>query len=390
VVRLDFALARGRGVQGRVIDESDRPVAGAYVAAVASEFGDDGQRTDWISARTGADGRYRLDGLTRELGHALFVACHGYGTQVHDFPEEEFVIDDLVLADVVLHRPALLAGRVELAGAPPADVEVELRGWNHDRYRFATRATQHGRFYVDTRSMRTDGRGRFWFADLAAGRYQLVARVPGRPESAPLELELVTGERREDVVLHLEAGGTLHGVVQDERGGPLAGVYVSARAERLADPAAPAPGHVHAVTRADGGFEIAGLPDGEYALHAYPLETPPASPDEPWLPASVEHVATGAQPVVIELARGASIRGRVLDAAGAPLAGHALAATSGTAEEYTHTDAEGRFALTVPKGSRWTLEVRGPPQGAAFEEVLLRRADVAPGEVELRLERVSR
>jgi DNA-directed RNA polymerase specialized sigma24 family protein len=77
-------------------------------------------------------------------------------------------------------------------------------------------------------------------------------------------------------------------------------------------------------------------------------------------------------------------------AAGAPLAGHALAATSGTAEEYTHTDAEGRFALTVPKGSRWTLEVRGPPQGAAFEEVLLRRADVAPGEVELRLERVSR
>jgi len=391
VARLDFALQRGRAVSGRVVDDGGAPLAGAYVAAVASEFDDGGQqRTDWLSTRSDADGRYRLSDLAADLGHALFVSRHGYGTQVHDFPEGERETPELSLPDIVLRRPALLAGRIEAPGGEPlAGIEVELEGWNHDRYRFTQRETARARFYVDRRTVQSDARGRFWFGDLAAGRYRLLTRSAGRPESAPLTIELTTGERREDVVLRLDAGSTLTGVVVAPDASPLAGVYVSAQSERLTDRAASAPGHVHVKTAADGRFEIAGLPAGEYTLRAYPLETPAADPDQPWLPATIEHVATGAQPLRIELARGAVIRGRCLDAAGAPLAGYVVGARNdqGASGEYAQTDRAGAFRLTVPRGTRWTLELHGAPQGETFAKVFATRRGVAAGthDVELRL-----
>ncbi|NOT32096.1 MAG: carboxypeptidase regulatory-like domain-containing protein, partial [Planctomycetes bacterium] len=179
--------------------------------------------------------------------------------------------------------------------------------------------------------------------------------------------------------------------VQDEHGNALLGVYVSAQGERLTDPGARPAGHVHVRTPADGRFELVGLPAGEYTLRAYPLETPSPDPGEPWLPATLEHVATGAQPIQIELARGASIRGRVLDAQGAALFGYVVAtvARGGDPVEYAQTDAEGRFALTVPRGSSWTLEVRGAPEGEGFRTVFAQREGVLAGtrDLELRLAR---
>lgn len=375
----DVTLAPGRTVKGRVVDEDGTPQAGAYVAAIASEFGPGGQQADWLATRTDAEGRYRIGDLARTLGHALLVTRPGRGTQVHDFPASEFDTPELELPDVVLRRPALLAGRVEAPdGSARVGVEVELAGSNHDRYRFTKTPTARGRFYVDRRTARTDAEGRFWFGDLAAGRYQLVLRVPGRPESTPLEVEVVTGERREDLVLRLDAGGTLRGQVLGDRGQPLAGVYVAAQGERLSDPAARPASLAHVRTASDGAFVIAGLPEGEYTLRAYPLEAPGPTPDEPWLGATVEHVATGGPATRIELPRGARLGGRVVDARGAPLPDHIVAGVpgGGRSGEFAQTDVEGRFSLAVPRGSSWTLEVRGSPRGPAFQKVLARRAQV--------------
>ena len=390
VAHLDFALSPARAVHGRVVDDAGAPLAEVYVAAVAAEFADGSQRTDWLSTRTDGAGRYRIGDLSRALGHALLVSAPGYGTQVHDLPESELETSELELPDVVLRRPGLIAGRVEdAAGAALEDVEVELAGWNHDRFRFTKSATARARAYVDARKAHSDARGRFWFGDLAAGRYRLVTRVAGRPESAPIELELVTGELREDVVVHLDSGGSIAGLVQDEHGAPLAGVYVSAQGERLRDPAARPVGQVHVRTLDDGRFELAGLPEGDYTIRAYPLETPVADPAESWLPATIEHVATGAQPIRVELRRGATIRGRVRDATGAALAGWVVAAVAGErAEEYAQSDGDGRFTLSVPAGTSWTLELRGAPQGESFRKVFARREGVAAGtqELELRVE----
>src|SRR5436190_6507594 len=106
---------------------------------------------------------------------------------------------ELELPDIVLRAAGLIAGRVEDAsGKGIARVEIELGGWNSDRARFTLdkRPLERGQFYVDTRSTRSDAQGHFWFGDVGAGSYRLVTRAEGRPESAPIQIELAPAERR--------------------------------------------------------------------------------------------------------------------------------------------------------------------------------------------------
>jgi len=388
VMRVDFALTPARSARGRLVDEGGRPVADAYVAAVASEFGPGGQRTDWRAARSDAEGRFRIEDLARDLGHALLVTKAGFATLALDFPKEEFEAAELELGDIVLRAPALLAGRVVTPdGSGVAGVRVELVGWNADRFRLSQdEAHPRGQFYVDTRSATSDALGRFWFAGVAGGSYRISTHVEGRVEGAGEPLEVRPGARRDEIVLVLDTGGLIRGQVLGDAGEPLAGVFVSARVERLRDPAAAAQaGHVSQETEADGLFELSGLPEGEYSVHAYPLQTPVADASAPWLASEVEHVATGSQPITIALARGASIRGRLVDAHGAPLFGYVVAAAGGgtLSGEFSTTDAEGRFALTVTRASSWTVEVRGSPQGNDFQTVYLRKEGVPAGTQDL-------
>src|SRR5262249_45730362 len=159
--------------------------------------------------------------------------------QVYDLPESELATPELELPDVVLRAPGLIAGRV-LDGADKglAGVEIELGGANADRARFSLdaahgssdvpggpqRTAERGQYSGDRRQTTSDAHGRFWFGDVASGSYRLVTRYQGRPESAPVALELGPGERREDLVVRLTAGAGIHGQVVDEDGRPLAGV----------------------------------------------------------------------------------------------------------------------------------------------------------------------
>lgn len=137
-LRVDFELARAHAVRGRVVDTNAAPVARAYVAAVASDWGPQGQCTDWASARTDADGRFHIDGLSPDRRHALLVSHADHATQVYDFPESEAARMETDLGQIVLRAPALLCGRVhDEQGQGLAVAVVTLKGWNSDRFLFA-------------------------------------------------------------------------------------------------------------------------------------------------------------------------------------------------------------------------------------------------------------
>src|SRR5262249_4569198 len=102
---------------------------------------------------------------------------------------------------------------------------------------------------------------------------------------------------------------------------------------------------------------------------------------QPWLHTAVEHVATGGPDLTLELARGATIRGVLVDASGAPLYGYEVVAR-GAAEERAWsaaTDAEGAFAVSVPADSAWDLEVHAAPQSGIDLGALLRLEGIAAG-----------
>jgi hypothetical protein len=155
-------------------------------AAVASEFDAQGQRTDWITARTDVSGRFELESLTPELRHALLLCKHGFATSVYDFPDAELSTQDLELGTFVLGAPALIAGTVaDDAGSALADTEVVLKGFNADRFRLRgeKRKTRGHRRLVHRHARQpTDERGRYSFGDLSAGSFRSGAR-PGRPNS---------------------------------------------------------------------------------------------------------------------------------------------------------------------------------------------------------------
>lgn len=82
----------------------------------------------------------------------------------------------------------------------------------------------------------TDGSGRFGFANVPPGRYNLSARCDGyqdarygalTPRHAPGVLTLHSGERRQDVTLRLVMLGAISGTVLDPDGDPVDGAEVS-------------------------------------------------------------------------------------------------------------------------------------------------------------------
>ncbi|HEU4420525.1 MAG TPA: carboxypeptidase regulatory-like domain-containing protein [Planctomycetota bacterium] len=169
--QLDIALQRGVRVVGRVVDADGKPIANAYVAAVAGA----GTPMRWRPCRTTADGEVVCDGFPRRTEGLLMVRCAGFASVVYWLPRPA-ADGQIDFGSVKLRAPQVVRGVVQNGdGSPASGVEVCLQGVNADADWLNTIPSTWWllRLYAGERQVRTDANGAFAFGDVAPGDYTL-------------------------------------------------------------------------------------------------------------------------------------------------------------------------------------------------------------------------
>lgn len=110
----------------------------------------------------------------------------------------------------------------------------------------------------------SDDDGRFSLRGLAAGRYQVAAYRPDRPEMRPQEVELSEGTPSREIVLVMNQGRVLHGRLLSAEGQPVpgAGVELSVLGQALPER--------YAATDLDGSFRVT-VPEEAASAHVQVL-----------------------------------------------------------------------------------------------------------------------
>lgn len=253
--------------------------------------------------RTGADGLFRFDDLSRTENIQLAFRAPGYG-EAHRFVG---VLGkaETDLGEIALPSGHTLTGLVEdRSGAPLGGAEVVLR-WSPGG---ALDARLN--LWLQFRGTVTDARGRFLLADLAPGTWEATVRAGNRE---PI-LETVTikgGSAPTQVRWTIPDGGRIAGRVRAAGGEPLPGVALSLRSLEAGKRVFP-----RTVSADDGSFEFTDLAPGGWSLAVTPSE----EQLQAWHPIALPRVSTDGPCLEIELPPAdAWIEGRVVDALGAPL-----------------------------------------------------------------------
>lgn len=337
---VQVSLYGGRRVSGQVVDEQDRPIAGATLSA--GLFGRLPVHEKEI-AHTDGDGHFALDRLP-DAAVYLIVRAAGFAPSKRRF-EEGLLGASLRIA---LQRESLLEGVVLDAGGHAmggAEVAVHCLDDN-----------------LVTAVLQTDPSGNFSVPWTAAGReYLLFVSAKGHetlewgPISPPASaLEVLLPARR-----------SWHGQVVDPDGLPVEEFTLRRVPESpLAAHEDYYWSHARARTYRDSGgrFELHGLADRPHWIQVEASGHPP-------LRRRIEPAAEGEEPTVLQLRRGQSISGTVVDEAGAPLVGMHLAVAGQNSRGEWHTAAgtqvvptwaSGEFRLEAVPSERFALLLSRP------------------------------
>lgn len=251
--RRDLLLTRGFTLSGIVLDANDRPVEGAVVttrrATLRSRVPVRGLPDELRPPRTrsGADGRFTLGGIVPDV---RFVAYATHEGRVGVPSRSLRLLAGRPSPEVELRMVSApsLAGRVMVGERPAAHATVSVE--------VADRELAAG-----VADMTADADGHFRFDALPPGRpVTLTATLPGHARSRSRLEALTVGERRDGVLLHIEPGVEVSGVLVDDDGAPVADHPLSLGTTRRGGPS------IDVRTGSDGRFRFAGAPAEEVSV----------------------------------------------------------------------------------------------------------------------------
>lgn len=196
----------------------------------------------------------------------------------------------LLVLTLAAGAAAQAPGPAALPGLPSPDPRMTATGTSTIRGRVTTADTglplRRVRVRLDgggenalqePRTVTTDDDGRYEFARLTAGRYQLSASKGGyvsleygqrRPFESGRPIDLQGGQVLDKVDVSLPRGGVVTGRVTDEAGEPVARAYVSLGRYQYQDGVRRLTTPYGASTNDRGEFRAFGIPPGEYYLAA--------------------------------------------------------------------------------------------------------------------------
>jgi hypothetical protein len=289
----------------------------------------------YFSARTGPDGKFRIDGLPG--GTRLDLAVAKAGLAQDQPPGSLFYMDpsslsfDAGQSNIVLTlKPAgVIEGRVvrEDSGAPVAGARVAVVPGLMDNGPSAP--------------VITGPDGSFRLPDLGPGDCMLQAQVgtnqPPELIGETVTVTVETGATNRDIKLAVGPGGVLEVTVRDQAGNqPLKGANVW-----VGNP----PGVNQSAVTSDQSLARFRLPPGQYPVSVYTKSGRP-SPSEL---ATVERDQTNTLAIPVAETSGIKLTGTVLDPEGKPAPRIAVTSfPSGGPER--KTDVQGHFTVTIDSG----------------------------------------
>jgi hypothetical protein len=361
---IDFELDHGRTALGRIVSVEGSPIPGVYVAMVSDNAGPEHKSKDWRSAISDENGRFRVGGLDRGGDHAALFQSPGRATLVYDLPSNEHASEEVDLGEIVMSSAGAIAGRANDArGAPLSGIRVRLIGTNPDRGMFwPGKGPGHVSALLERRESQSDPNGRFYFADLALGHYDLETVVAFGTQPETTGVDVTAGPSATPVRLVLAAGDAIEGRVESPEGNGLSSVLLQALPED--EEVDPTSTPVHVASGPDGRFVLRGLQNETYQIVADPGPLNRLVEDR-YLKATLLDVSAGDRNVRFVLQHAALLAGRVTTSDGQPARGARVSAyVDGAAVDSAASDSLGNFKLSVPRGSKARIAAEwGPPPG---------------------------
>lgn len=265
--------------------------------------------------------------------------------------------------DLRASAPASLSGTVrDHTGQPFAGAQV--CAWSIDR---------HGDDATPS-CVTTDAAGVYTLSGLVPTRHEVHASAAEhQPSGLPEPLALQPGERRTGADLQLVAGGTpIHGVVRDTRGQPIEGASVSNF-----------DGETSTRIRRGGAAATRTDPDGRFTLWLSPGPQSLIARADGFASTSRAD-ATAPGRYSLELERGATLSGQVLDMKGAPVVGARVTALANGLQQagLAYTDAGGNFKIAGLRPGLYKPRAEAPGQsGEGSRSVFLGSAATSSSQV---------
>ncbi|TAH38924.1 MAG: hypothetical protein EYC70_03150 [Planctomycetota bacterium] len=359
------AVARDGGpvagkVSGAVADARGAQLPGARVVltermAPVLLMAEDVPALRRYSATTDASGTFVFQTLPSEVDFDMWV-YHPEHTPTPGVPVIGLKGEDQDVGTIRLKDGCRVFGMIaDTGGNPlPARVEVQLQAAG---FRTGTPEQQmdEDRELGRLLAADTDANGRYEVQNLAEGVWTLTASCEGYASVQVHPVVLMGETRQAEQNLELGTEFVIEGVVLDEARVPVTEAMVNAARSR------PRPSlNAQARSGADGRFSIRGLPEGMYGLFVTA---------QGYTPGKQMQVAAGKTDVEVILARKGGVEGRVVDAAGRPVAQCTLAVhriSKGStsygyaASRYSSNDPEGNYQITGLDPGPYILLVSAP------------------------------